>query len=121
MVCFVRLIYKENLKNHFLILGEGDTFGINRSFDAPEKKFDFNFSKAKTIFCLSLHYNSDNSYLFVIRKETYKFKASNKNVNFSSQIWPGSICNKLDYVDSEKVSLKGNLYDFSRLRFYWQT
>ena len=31
------------------MLGEGDTFGINGSFGAPEKKFSTNFSKANTI------------------------------------------------------------------------
>ena len=41
----------------FSILGEGDTFGINRSFSAPEK----NFSKARRIFCLGFHYDGDNS------------------------------------------------------------
>ena len=29
-----------------------------------QKKNDINFSKAQTKFCLSLHYNRDNSYLF---------------------------------------------------------
>ena len=28
--------HTDNLKNDFLILGEGDTFGINGSFGAPE-------------------------------------------------------------------------------------
>ena len=49
-----------------------------------KKKIDINYSKAKTKFCLSLHYNDDNSYLFVNGKEIYKLKASNKNVNFPS-------------------------------------
>ena len=46
-----------------------------------KKKNDINFSKAKTKYCLCLHYNIDNSYLFVNKKEIYKFKASNKNIN----------------------------------------
>ena len=62
---------------------------------------------------MSLYYNSDNSYLFVNGKEIYKFKASNKNVNFPSQFCLGSLSNKFDYVDSEEVSFKGNVYDFS--------
>ena len=66
----------DNLKNDSLILG--DSSGINGSFGAAEK-IDINFSKAKTKFCLSLHYNADNSYLFVNGKEIYKFKTSNKN------------------------------------------
>ena len=77
------------------------------------KKFDINFSKAKTKFCLSLHYNDDNSYLFVNGKEIYKFKASNKNVNFPSQFCLGSTSNKFDNVESEEASFKGNVYDFS--------
>ena len=42
--------HTDNLKNEFLILGEGNTFGINGSFGAHEKKIDINFSKAKTKF-----------------------------------------------------------------------
>ena len=62
---------------------------------------------------MSLHYYGDNSYLFVNRKEIYKSKASNKNVNFQSQFCLGSISNKFDYVDSEEVSFTGNVHDFS--------
>ena len=68
--------YTDNLKNDFLVLGEVDTFGINGSFGAPVKNNNIDFSKAKTNFFLSLHYNSDNSYLYVNRKGIYKFKAS---------------------------------------------
>ena len=63
--------HTDNLENDVLILGKGDSFGINRSFGAPKKKISFNFIKAKTKFCLSLDYNSDNSYLFVKEKEIY--------------------------------------------------
>ena len=55
----------DNRKNNFLILGEGPTFDINDSFGSLEKKFSINFIKANTKFCLSYHYNHDNSYLFV--------------------------------------------------------
>ena len=33
--------HAHNLRNDFLILGEGDTFGINGSFGAPEKKVSY--------------------------------------------------------------------------------
>ena len=75
------------------MLGEGYTFGINGSFGAPEKRFSINFCKANTKFCLSLHYNAYNSYLFVIRKEIFKFEADNKNVNFPTQFCLGNISN----------------------------
>ena len=37
----------------------------------------FNFSKANTKFCLSLHYNENESYLYVNKTEISKFKANN--------------------------------------------
>ena len=57
--------------NNFLILSEGDTFGINGSFGAKEKKFSINFSKANTKYFLRLQYNADNSYLFINEKEIF--------------------------------------------------
>ena len=52
--------HSDNRKNNFLVLGEGPTFGINGSFDSPEKKVGINFSKANKKFCLSLHYLMDS-------------------------------------------------------------
>ena len=60
-----------------------------------------------------MHYNSDNIYLFVNGKEIFKFKSSNKIVNFPSEFCLGIISNKSDYADSEEISLKENMYDFS--------
>ena len=37
-----------------------------------------NFTVANNTFCLSLHYNGDNSCLFVNGKEVTKFKPKNK-------------------------------------------
>ena len=75
------------------MLGEGPTFGINGRFGSPEKKFGIDFGKANTKFCLSLHYNADNSSLFVNGKQIFKFKADNKNVNFPTQFCLASIAN----------------------------
>ena len=58
-----------NHKNNFLVLREGLTFGINGRFGSPEIKFSISFSKANTNIFLSLHYNVDNSYLFVNGKK----------------------------------------------------
>ena len=99
--------------NDFLILGEGPTYGINGSFGSQEKKVSINFSTANTKLCLRLHYNVDNSYLFVNEKEIFKFKADNKNVNFSTQFCLGSISNGFSSTESREVSLNGIVYDFS--------
>ena len=53
---------------------------IKKINDTPiyaEKMYSPNFTVDNKIFCLSLHYNSDNSYLFVNGKEVTKFKAKN--------------------------------------------
>ena len=52
------------------MLTERPTDDINGIFGVVEKKFSIiTFSKVKTKFCLSLHYSSDYSYLFVIGKK----------------------------------------------------
>ena len=61
------------------------------------------FSKGNTIFCLSLHCNTENGYLFINRKEIYKFKTSNKNVTFPTQFYLGSICKGFSATESREV------------------
>ena len=63
----------ENRKNNFLILVEGPIYDINGNFG----KFSITFTKANPKFCLSLHYDADNSDLFVNGKEIFKFKTNN--------------------------------------------
>ena len=59
-----------------------------------------------------MHYNADNSYLLVNRKEILKFKTINKYFNFQTQFCLGSIYNESSVAESKEVSLNGNLYDF---------
>ena len=61
-------------------------------------------------FFLSLHYNSDNSYLFVKGKEIFYLEIN--NVSFLTQFCLGSISNGFSTTDS-RVSLKENVKDFS--------
>ena len=105
--------HADRRKNNFLVLGKDPTFGINRRFCSPEKKFSTNFSKANTKFYLSLHYNADNTYLFVHGKEIFKFKSDNLNVNFPTQFCFESIPNGYSAIESREVSFNGNVYDFS--------
>ena len=96
-----------NCKNDVLILGEGSTYVINGSFESPEKKFNIDFTKANTKFCLNLHYNADYSYLFVNKKELFKFKADNKNIKFPNQFCLGSISNGFSNTEYREVTLIG--------------
>ena len=49
-----------------------------------------NFSAENKIFCLSLHYNGDDSYLFVNGKDVTKFKAKKSEIK-ANQLTLGSI------------------------------
>ena len=64
---------------------------------------------------LSLHYNGDNSYLFLNRQEISKFKATNGNENFLTQFSLGSICDAFSAIKSREVSLNGKMYDFQSI------
>ena len=77
------------------------------SFGSPEKMFSINFSKGNTKFCLSLHYNAYNSYLFVNGKENFEFKVDNKIVNFPTQFCPRNISYGFSATESREVYLNG--------------
>ena len=64
----------DNKKKNILVLGIGPTQGLEHTLTA-EKMYSINFTVTNENFCLILHYNGANSYLFVNDTEIYKFKA----------------------------------------------
>ena len=54
----------DDRKKDILILGFGPTQGLEHTLSA-EKMYSNNFTENNRKFCLSLHYNEANSYLFV--------------------------------------------------------
>ena len=75
---------------------------VLKSFGSPEKKFNIQFNKTNTNYCLNLHYKADNIYLFVNRKKIFKFKADNKIKNFPTQFCLGSISNGFSVTKSRE-------------------
>ena len=69
----------DNKKNNILVLGKGPTQGLEHTLTA-EKMYSLNFTVTKKKFCLSLHYNRANSYLFVNDTGIYKFKAKDSEI-----------------------------------------
>ena len=69
----------DNKKKNILILGQGPTQGLEDKLTA-EKMYSINFTVKKKIFCLSLHYNEANNYLFVNGTEIYKFKTKDSEI-----------------------------------------
>ena len=71
-----------------------------------------NFTVDKKIFCLSWHYNGDNSYLFVNGKQVINFKAKNsKLIKYSRCL--GGLLKEYNENSRKDTGLYGNVYDFS--------
>ena len=65
-----------------MILEEGITDDINDSVGKAVKTFSVSFTKVKTLFtilsefCLTLHYNGDDIYLYINKTDVCKLEAS---------------------------------------------
>ena len=68
-------VHANNKTKNVLVLGKDFIQGLDNTTIYTEKLHSINFTKANTKFCLSLHYNGANSYLFVNDTEIIKFKA----------------------------------------------
>ena len=101
----------DNRKKDILILGKDPTQGIEHTLSA-EKMYSINFTKENTRFCLSLHYNGANSYLFVNGTEIIKFKAKDSEIT-PYLLCLGNISKDLLVDNMKKTRLKGCVYDFS--------
>ena len=69
------------------------------------------FTQPTTNFVLSLHYNGDNSYLFVNGKQELKFKAKTESL-VKEKLCIGNLSDQWTTSESEKTGLYGNIYDF---------
>ena len=70
------------------------------------------FTKENTKFCLSLHYNGTNSYLFVNGTEIVKFKAKDSEIT-AYPLCLGSISKEWSVDNMKETGLKDYVYDFS--------
>ena len=71
-----------------------------------------NFTVRKKKFCLNLHYNGANSYLFVNGTQIYKFKAKDSEI-VPTPLCLGNISKDWSIDNMKRTGLTGNVYDFS--------
>ena len=69
------LTHANNKANNIFIMGDGFVQGINDMTLYAEKIYSQNFTQPNKKFVLSLHYNDNDSYLFINGKQELKFKA----------------------------------------------
>ena len=75
-------VHIDNKNKDILILGEGPTQGLDDTTLTSEAKYPINFTQPRKRFVLSLHYNGNNSFLFVNATKIYQFKAKDSEKNF---------------------------------------
>ena len=77
------------------------------------KKCSIKFTASRKKFCLSLHYNGENSYLFVNDADINKFKAKDSEIA-ATPLYLGNISKDFSVDDmKKKTGLYGYVYDFS--------
>ena len=101
----------DNKKKDILIIGKGQTQGLEHTLTA-EKMYSINFTVTKKLFCLSLHYNGANSYLFVNGTEIYTFKAKDSEI-VASLLCLGNISKDWSADNMKRIGFNGYIYDFS--------
>ena len=95
-----------------IILGRGPTQGLGEHSLTAEKMYSINFTVTNKTFCLGLHYNGANSYLFFNGTEIYKFKAKDSEI-VVGPICLGNISEDWSVDNMKKIGFTGYVYDFS--------
>ena len=106
------VVHSNNKANNIFIMGDGFVLGINDTILYTEKIYSKNFSAVNEKFVLSLHYNGDNSYLFVNGKQELKFKAKDEQI-VKEKLCLGNISDDWTTSNAEKTGLFGEVYDFA--------
>ena len=74
--------------------------------------YSINFSATERRFCLSLHCNGENSYLFVNGVEIIKFKAKDFGI-ITDPLCLGNISKDFSTSNMKKTGLCGSVYHFA--------
>ena len=74
--------------------------------------YAINFTVTKKKFCLSLHYNDANIYLFVNGSDIYKFEAKDSEI-VASPLCLGNISKDWSTDNMKETRFNGYVYDFS--------
>ena len=105
------VIHSNNKVNNIYVMGDGIVQGINDTALYAEKRYIQNFTQPSKKFILRLHYNGDDSYLFVNGKQELKFKCKTESL-VKEKLCIGNLSDKWTTSELEKTGLYGNIYDF---------
>ena len=100
----------DNKNKDILVLGRRPTQGLESTLIA-EKMYSINVTVTKKKFCLSLHYNGANSYLFVNGTEIIKFEAEDPEI-VAIPLCLGNISKDWLTDNMKKTAFTGHVYGF---------
>ena len=103
--------YANNKANNIYVMGKDHVQKINDTTIYAEKTYYRNFTDPGKKFVLSLHYNGNNSYLFVNGRQELKFKAKTDQL-VKETLCIGDLRDQWTTIESEKTGLYGKIYDF---------
>ena len=106
------LVHANNKVNNIYVMGDLFVIGINDTTLYAEKVYNQNFTAVNKKFVLSLHYNSNNSYLFVNGKQELKFKAKDDQI-VKEILCLGNRSDDWTTANAEKTGFWGAIYDFA--------
>ena len=104
-------VHATNRANHIYLMSTGLTQCINDTTIYAEKNFYRNFTDFGKKFMLSLHYNGDDSYLFVNGRQELRFKAKTDQL-VKEKLCIGNLSDQWTTSESEKTGVYGKIYDF---------
>ena len=103
-----------NTKHHIYILGKSFTQGLQygATIYVEHDYVKVNGSQVNKKFILYVHYNGNNSYLFINSVKQFQFKAMS-SLNLSNPLTIGNISTNFpNQTDYKKGALHGDIYDF---------
>ena len=103
--------HANNKANNIYVMGKDYIQKINDTTIYAEKMYYRNFTDPCKKFVLSLHYNGNNSYLYVNGNQELKFKAKTDQL-VKEKLCLGNLSDQWTTSESEKTGLYGKIYDF---------
>ena len=104
-------VHASNRANNIYVMGTGLTQGIHDTTLYAENNFYRNFTDFGKKFMLSLHYNGDDSYLFVNGRQELKFKSKTDQL-VKEKLCIGNLSDQWTTSESEKTGVYGKINDF---------
>ena len=101
----------DSRNKNILVLGEGSTQGLEDVTVTAEAKCSVNCTESEKTFVLSLHYNRNNSFLFVNTVKIYLFRAKDSKI----KLYPvclGNISKDFTLDDMKKNLIKKRYKSF---------